>query len=340
MSASLPALNYLPRMPSDRTRRIAVAGAGAIVTGAHLPAYALAGFEVAGIWNRTRERALAAAGQFGIDRVYNSIDDLIADDSIQIVDIAVVPEVQLEIVRAAAAAGKHILCQKPLHEELEPARAMVACCQEAGVKLNVNQQLRHDGRMRSVASLFEQGLLGRPTRTIVDVNINLEFGYPWLAQQRELEVMYHSIHYLDTLRAIFGNPQRVYCSIGRRPGQDRPGETQSVTVLEFPEGHTALVASSSDNRHDAEYARFRFEGSGGTASGYMHLFSGSAAGDPTRLLVRSDAVDPNVEFCLRGARAARPARLHRPDGFADVRDRGGRGTRSGWPRQPGHDRPR
>ena len=299
MAAALPQIDYLPRMPGDRTRRIAVAGAGAIVTGAHLPAYALAGFTVGGIWNRTRDRAVAAARQFGIERVYDSIDELIADDSIDIVDIALVPEVQLEVVRAAAEAGKHILCQKPLHEQLEPAREMVECCRAAGVQLNVNQQLRHDARMRSVALLYEKGLLGRPSRTVFDTNINLDYAFPWLAGKTELEIMYHSIHYLDTLRAIFGNPVRIYSSIGRLPGQPGPGESRSTTVLDYAGGHTALVFASSNNRHDTEYARFRFEGSGGTVIGDNHLFSGSAAGDPTRLMVRSDAIDPEIEFVLR-----------------------------------------
>lgn len=299
MTAVLPDIKYLPEMPSDGSRRIAIAGAGAIVTGAHLPAYALAGFDVAGIWNRTRARAEAAALEFGIERVYDSVDQLVEDDSVEIVDIALVPDVQLEVVQMAAAAGKHILCQKPLHEKLEPARAMVACCQAAGVKLNVNQQLRHDARMRSVALLYAQGLLGQPIRTIYDTNIDLDFNYPWLTEQRELEIMYHSIHYLDTLRAIFGNPRRVYCSTGRLPDQEREGETRSTTVLDFPGGHTALISTSTNNRHDVEYARFRFEGTGGTVVGDNHLFSGNAEGDPTRLTVRSDAVDPKVEFTLR-----------------------------------------
>ena len=299
MPASLPDIDYLPKMPADPTRRIAVAGAGAIVTGAHLPAYALAGFEVAGIWNRTRGRADAAAAQFGIERVYDSIAELIADESVQIVDIALVPEIQLEIVRAAAAAGKHILCQKPLHEDLVLARQIVECCEQAGVKLNVNQQLRHDGRMRSVAQLFGQGFLGEPVRTSIDVNINIEFDLPWQRELGELEVMYHSIHYLDALRAIFGNPQRVYSATGRLPGQVRPGETRSTTVLDFPGGHTALVATSTNNRHDVEYARFRFEGTDGTVIGDFHLFSGSAAGDPTRLRVRSDAIAADAEIYLR-----------------------------------------
>lgn len=299
MTAVLPDINYLPEMPADPNRRIAIAGAGAIVTGAHLPAYALAGFNVAGIWNRTRARAEAAARQFGIERVYEDLDQLIEDDSVDIIDIALVPDVQLAIVRAAAAAGKHILCQKPLHEQLEPARAMVACCRAAGVKLNVNQQLRHDARMRSVALLYDQGLLGQPVRCIFDTNINLDFDYPWLAEQRELEIMYHSIHYLDTLRAIFGNPRRVYCTTGRLPEQEREAETRSTTVLDFPGGHTALISTSTNNRHDVEYARFRFEGTGGTVVGNNHLFSGNAAGDPTRLTVRSDAIDPKVEFTVR-----------------------------------------
>ena len=291
-------INYLPQMPGDRSRRIAIAGAGSIVTGAHLPAYAMAGFEVAGIWNRTRSRAEAVADRFGLARVYTSVAEMVDDESVEIVDIALVPAVQREIVAAAAANGKHILCQKPLHEEIDDAREIVAICRDAGVKLNVNQQLRHDGRMRTVAGLFARSLLGRPTRTIFDVNVNIDFSRPLLAGDFYMEIMYHSIHYLDVLRALFGEPARVYCSAGKLPGQLRAAETRSNTVLEFDGGHTALIVASANNRYDIQYAKFRFEGTEGTVTGDMDLFAGSAAGHPTRLNVRSTCLNGGAEFVL------------------------------------------
>ncbi len=296
-------------MPKNRRRRIAIAGAGKIVVGAHLPAYALAGFEVAGIWNRTANRARAAAAQFSIPRVYRTIDELLDDDSVDIVDIALIPEIQVEVVRGAAAAGKHVLCQKPLHEEVAPAQAMVEACEAAGVWINVNQQLRHDGRMRAVGDLFARGLLGQPTRTVFDINVDNPFDLPWHPGERHLEIMYHSIHYLDALRSLFGEPWRVFSSAGRLPDQSRGGETRSTTVLEFDAGHTALVNASANNRRDIEYATFRFEGTRGTVTGDLDLFSGNAAGDATKLMIRCESLGTDDPYC------AHIPELRVPDSF-------------------------
>src|SRR5258708_33717444 len=105
---------------------IGIVGAGAIVTSAHLPAYTKAGFRVAAIFDREIDRARAAASQFGVPRVCASVEELLADPAIGIVDIAVPPVYQPPIARAAMAAGKHLLCQKPLAWTIEEAAALVA----------------------------------------------------------------------------------------------------------------------------------------------------------------------------------------------------------------------
>src|SRR6187431_665160 len=74
--------------PAHR-RPLAIVGAGGIVEGAHLPAYAMAGLEVVGITDVDLERARALAEKFGIPRVYDTLDELLADDTVVVVDIAV-----------------------------------------------------------------------------------------------------------------------------------------------------------------------------------------------------------------------------------------------------------
>ena len=68
---------------------IAVVGAGQVVNGAHLPAYRKGGLSVAGIYDRDRAKAEATAGRFGVEKVYGSLEELLDDPRVDIVDVAV-----------------------------------------------------------------------------------------------------------------------------------------------------------------------------------------------------------------------------------------------------------
>ncbi len=83
--------------------------------------------------------------------------------------------------------------------------------------------------------------------------------------------MYHSIHYHDSLRFLFGEPKRVTAVHGRFPDQSEIGETRTATMLEYENGLMALVDVNHHNWSDDAYARFRFLGSGGIITGTIGL---------------------------------------------------------------------
>ena len=280
-------LEWNPRLPRDLNAGIGIVGAGAIVAGAHLPAYRLAGFNVVGITNRTRSRAEELAREFDIPNVYANLEDMLADDNISIIDIAVSPWAQFDLAVMAAEAGRHILCQKPLHEELDDARRLVQAIGSTGVKIAVNQQLRWDARMRATRQILDEGWLGKPTVATVNVSIFNPWDLEFLADSKYQEIMYHSIHYFDTMRFLFGEPDRVFCSTGTRQGTDSSKESRSTTVLEYAAGNTVLVHSSTDNPTGKNFAQFRFEGTDGVITGDYDLFTGGAEGNPEKLSVWS-----------------------------------------------------
>jgi predicted dehydrogenase len=113
MSSTYPDLDFKPEMPQRLDHGIGIVGAGGIVNYAHLPAYAQAGFKVAGITDKSRERAEKAASDHKIPKVYSSLEELVGDPEVEIVDIAVYPWETLAIGEQAIRAGKHVLCQKP-----------------------------------------------------------------------------------------------------------------------------------------------------------------------------------------------------------------------------------
>src|ERR1035441_5302174 len=110
-------LNHMPPPPIRRDWRIGAIGSGFIMRDIHLVAYKKLGLDVAAITGKLVEQAREVASARGIGRVYESYPELMADASIQVLDIAVPPDVQPQIIAEAVRHAGHIrgiLSQKPL----------------------------------------------------------------------------------------------------------------------------------------------------------------------------------------------------------------------------------
>src|SRR5438093_5738860 len=101
-------LDYLPRMPRRKDVRIGCVGAGFIMRDCHLVAYRQAGFNPVAIASRNPATARAVAEQHGISRVHDTYDQLLADPAIEVLDIAVPPDAQPALIRAACMHAGHV----------------------------------------------------------------------------------------------------------------------------------------------------------------------------------------------------------------------------------------
>src|SRR3954447_12449144 len=101
-------------LPPKSDYGIGIVGCGGIVNYAHLPAYKANGLNVVACYDKNPEAAEKTATEHGIGRIARSLEEFLADDEVQIVDLAVTPWDQPAIAEQAMAAGKHLLCQKPL----------------------------------------------------------------------------------------------------------------------------------------------------------------------------------------------------------------------------------
>src|SRR4051794_27421981 len=111
-------LKYRPTLPARRDWRIGCAGAGFIMRDCHLLAYRQAGFNPVAIASRTVAAAREAAERHNVATVHDTIDALLADEQVEILDVAVPPDAQPDLLRKAVERGKGrlrgILAQKPL----------------------------------------------------------------------------------------------------------------------------------------------------------------------------------------------------------------------------------
>jgi predicted dehydrogenase len=259
-------------LPPRTDYGIGIIGCGGIVNYAHLPAYKAAGFHVLSCYDRDAATAERTAREHAIPRTAASIDDLLADSEITIVDIAVTPWDQPAIASRAIAAGKHLLCQKPLADSYPEAVRIVAQARERDVKLAVNQQMRWDAGIRVSQQLIAQGAIGTSADARIEVSVRTPWHmWPWIAASDRLEIMFHSIHYQDSMRFLFGNPECVTSLHGRWPDQTEVGETRTLTIFEYPSNLRVAIDVNHHNWSDDAYARFRFLGTEGIISGTLGL---------------------------------------------------------------------
>ncbi|ODT97677.1 MAG: oxidoreductase [Planctomycetes bacterium SCN 63-9] len=268
--------NHLPELPESRDRGIGVVGAGFIVRDCHLVAYAEASFRVVGITSRNPERAREVAQLRGVENVYDSLDAMLANPEIEVIDIAVPPLAQPALIREILRQGKHvkgILAQKPLAMTLAEGRELVEACERANVLLQVNQNMRYDHSVRALKSLLDRGKLGEPVLATIEMRA-IPHWMPWAREGPSVSTFIMSIHHLDTFRYWLGDPTRVLASTRPDPRTKFPHRDGiNLYILEFENGARASAWDDVWSGPALEGAgseigiRWRFEGTEGLATG-------------------------------------------------------------------------
>lgn len=223
--------------------RIGVLGSGFIISECHLVSYQKLGYNPVAIASRTKANAEKAAERFGIETVYDDYEALLDDASIEVLDIAVPPQQQPGLIRAACERGtaKAILAQKPLALDLAEGRALVEACEAAGILLAVNQNMRHDPSVRAGKGLLESGQIGAPVFATIDMR-GIPHWQPWQEEMGSASLKIMSIHHLDCMRFWFGEPERLFCSMRPDPRTTFPHEDGICTyVLEYANGLRAVI---------------------------------------------------------------------------------------------------
>jgi predicted dehydrogenase len=127
--------------------------------------------DVVAVCDPVEGRAAARAAAWGARRVYTALEDLLADEEVDAVEILTPTHLHHDHVLAAVRAGKHVSCQKPIANTVAEAREMAEAAQAAGVALRVSECFRHYPPLERARELVAEGAIGRPTqiriRTVV-----------------------------------------------------------------------------------------------------------------------------------------------------------------------------
>lgn len=269
--------SWKPELPEKRDTRIGCIGAGFIMADCHLVAYREAGFNPVAIASRNPDRAQSVAERHKIERVYASSDELLDDQTLEVVDIAVPPDIQLNVIRKAVLRPhlRGILAQKPLGVDYRQAHEAVSLCRDAGIRLVVNQNMRYDQSVRACRNLISQGLIGEPVLATIDMRA-IPHWMPWQQRQGWVTFRIMSIHHLDTFRFWLGDPEWIFASFRPDPRTAKNFDHQDgicLSILEFPDGARASAwddvwAGPSSEGAAADIGiHWRVEGTRGMARG-------------------------------------------------------------------------
>jgi predicted dehydrogenase len=277
---------------APKAQPIVLVGAGGIAHDAHLPAYRKAGFPVVAVVDRDRERAEVLAKKFEIPFVAETIDQAVAyAPSDAIFDCAVPAPAQRSIL-PYLPDGAAVLLQKPMGETLGEATEILKICRNKGLTAAVNFQLRWAPNMLAARALDATGSLG----ALHDMEVSVSCHMPWelwsfLKTAPRLEILYHSIHYVDLVRSWFGNPMGVYAKTVRSPRTAELAATKSVITFDYGEDKRVFIATN--HSHDFNPAMQRsfvqWEGMEGAMRARMGVNLNYPEGLPD-----------NLEYTLRG----------------------------------------
>ncbi len=207
---------------------------------------------LAACWDDDTERGQAAAAKYGM-RYSPRLEDLLDDPDVQGVIVTCETNRHAEMVLAAAASGKHILCQKPMALTLADCDRMAAAVEAAGVKFMMAYQMRHDPSNQKIKELVESGAVGRISvvrrRHCIPVLFNEGFvngPTRWhLDPEKNMGMfMDDASHATDFLHWILGRPTSVMAEIDNTITDVAPDDT-GVAIYRYANGAMAVLLNSS-----------------------------------------------------------------------------------------------
>ncbi|KXX71738.1 Gfo/Idh/MocA family protein [Flammeovirga sp. SJP92] len=281
-------INYQYTLPKT-ARPIIIIGAGGIVNDAHMPAYRKAGFEVYGITNRTKERAEKIAKKFDIPRVFDSIDDAIAQAPENAVfDLTLMPN-QFVATLEKLPDGAPVLIQKPLGDYFEQTKQIIEVCRRKKLIAAVNCQLRFAPYIMAARDLINKETIGK----IYDMEVKVSVYTPWeifpnVMYHPRLEIQQHSIHHIDLVRSFLGDPKGIMAKTLKHPAKEM-SSTRTNVIMEYEDDVRALVSTNHDHvfGFDHQESYVKWEGTKGAIYAKMGL-----------LMNYPDGVPDAFEYCI------------------------------------------
>lgn len=280
-------------------RRVGIIGAG--IGREHLYAYQNLPerFEVAVICDRDEARAREIAVGAGIATT-SAVETVLADPSIDVVDVCLPPFLHLPVSVQALEAGKHVVCEKPMVTSLNEADELGRAIEASGKVFSPVFQYRFGPGMAKLQALINAGLAGKPLVASIETHWNREADYyanPWRGTWKGEQggaVLGHAIHAHDYLCAVFGPVARLSAFVDTRVN---PIQTEDCASITLQMANGALATSSITLGANDDTSRYRFVFDGLTAESGLRPYA--PASDEWTFSARGSTTQEQVLEVLR-----------------------------------------
>ncbi|MDG4649371.1 Gfo/Idh/MocA family oxidoreductase [Roseibacterium sp. SDUM158017] len=227
-------------------------GASNIASSSMMSAFRANGGEIVSVLSASPDRARSYADTHGIPEPHARLDDLLAGD-IDAVYISTTNEKHFAQAMAAIAAGKHVLCEKPLAMTVADAVTMVRAAEEAGLVFATNHHLRNAGSHIAIRDLIGAGRIGE----VLSVRVMHAVFLPPHLQGWRLDdpaagggvIPDIVVHDADTVRFHLGEDPAGVVAIASNSGMASGVEDSVMSVWEMPSGATVMTHEAFSHRH-------------------------------------------------------------------------------------------
>ncbi len=230
-----------------------IIGTGGFAGSATAPAIKALGAEgslIAAV-SRDRGRADAFAAQHGARRAYTDYADLLNDREVEIIYISTPNAQHAEQALAAARAGKHVLCEKPLATSVADARSVVEAFESAGLKLGTHFQTRHHTAFAETKRLLDRRTIGEVILIQIEVSSGANQLRSWRADPALAglgSINNIAVHPFDLLRYLLGSEVREVAAM-TDVGRSADLERMVLALLRFQNGTMAYVNANQRVAH-------------------------------------------------------------------------------------------
>jgi len=270
------------------------------VNDAHLPAYRMAGFHVAGIYDLDHSRAAGLGSKWNVPVLADLVTAANVRDAI--FDLAIPPQAHLQVL-PALPRGATILLQKPMGRDLNEASRILEMVESQNFTAAVNFQLRFAPMMLAAYDALKRGLLGEPADIEIHLNILTPWDqFPYLRDLPRVEIAVHSIHYLDLIRHLVGDPESVMARTLKHP-LSALAQTRTSAILDYGRELRCTLSINHDHAFGRRFqdATFRLEGTEGVALVKLGLLMDYPRGEPDELWICLREVGEWEQIALNGS---------------------------------------
>lgn len=243
---------------TQRTLNWGIIGAGEIAARAFAPGVARTpGARLTAVYTRSADKAKAFAARFNVPAAYDALERLLADPNVDCVYIATPNSLHAEHAVAAARAGKHVVCEKPMAITVAEGERMIAACRKNGVRLGVMYQNRYHPAHFEARRRVADGTLGEIEYATAQLCRGFQRDSHWSgwrvdpAMTGSGAIVAQAVHPIDVLRFVMASEVVEVQAMTDEAPPTRPVEEMSYSLLRFANGaHASVIAGTLLPRYD------------------------------------------------------------------------------------------